>query len=97
MPPSSTPPASIISWLLGAAVRLEFGEKPERFNKKQKKEEESLNGKKAGDGFSGPDFEAGVAALAEILKVLVSTLHNDNLAQFLFWQFRKFHSGAMAS
>jgi len=65
----TTPPASIISWLLGAAVRLEFGEKPERFNKKQKKELENLNGKKAGDGFSGPEFEAGVAALAEILKV----------------------------
>ena len=49
-------------------MRLEFGEKPERFNKK--KEVENLNGGgKAGDGFSGPEFEAGVAALAEILKV----------------------------
>ena len=95
-PPPSTPPVSIISWLLGAAVRLEFGEKPERFNKKQK-EAENLDGKKAGYGFSGPEFEAGVAALAEILKVFVSTLHNENLAQFLFWQFRNFHPGAMAS
>ena len=65
--PPSTPPGSVISWLLGTAVRLEFGEKPERFNKKQKVED--LNGK-AGDGFSGPEFEAGVAALAELLKVL---------------------------
>ena len=48
-------------------MRLEFGEKPERFNKKQKVED--LNGKGGGDGFSGPEFEAGVAALAEILKV----------------------------
>merc|ERR1712192_61857 len=66
--PPSTPSVSIISWLLGAAVRLEFGEKPERFNKK--KEMENLNGgDRSGDGFSGPEFEAGVAALAEILKV----------------------------
>merc|ERR1712192_254407 len=63
----STPSTSIISWLLGAAVRLEFGEKPERFNKKQKIE--NLNGReKAVGGFTGPEFEAGVAALAEILK-----------------------------
>jgi len=65
--PSTSPPVSIISWLLGAAVRLEFGEKPERFNKKQKVEDS--NRKAGGDGFSGPEFEAGVAALAEILKV----------------------------
>ena len=51
-------------------MRLEFGEKPERFNKKQKVED--LNGKGGGDGFSGPEFEAGVAALAEILKVAQS-------------------------
>ena len=66
--PSSSPPASIISWLLGAAVRLEYGEKPERFNK-EVKEVENLDGK-TGD-FSGPEFEAGVAALAELLKVLL--------------------------
>ena len=65
--PPSTPPVSVISWLLGAAVRLEFGEKPERFNKEQKVED--LNGM-GGDGFSGPEFEAGVAALAELLQVL---------------------------
>ena len=70
LPPSTSSPVSIISWLLGAAVRLEFGEKPERFNKKQKVED--LNGKGGGDGFSGPEFEAGVAALAEILKVAQS-------------------------
>ena len=66
--PSSSPPASIISWLLGAAVRLEYGEKTERFNK-EVKEVENLDGK-TGD-FSGPEFEAGVAALAELLKVLL--------------------------
>ena len=66
--PSSSPPASIISWLLGAAVRLEYGEKTERFNK-EVKEVENLDGK-TGD-FSEPEFEAGVAALAELLKVLL--------------------------
>ena len=78
--PPSTPPGSVISWLLGTAVRLEFGEKPERFNKKQKVED--LNGK-AGDGFSGPEFEAGVAALAELLKVLASM---NLLLQWLFFK-----------
>ena len=80
--PPSTPPGSIISWLLGTAVRLEFAEKPDKFNKKQKVED--FNGK-AGDGFSGPEFDAGVAALAELLKVLASmnllcSLTSNNLA-----------------
>ena len=65
--PPSTPPGSVISWLLGTAVRLEFAEKPDKFNKKQKVED--LNGK-AGEGFSGPEFEAEVASLAELFKVL---------------------------
>ena len=65
--PSSSSHSATISWLLGVAVRLEYGESPEKFNRTE--DACDFNGK-TGTSLSGPEYESGVAALAEILKVL---------------------------
>ena len=65
--PSSSSHSATISWLLGVAVRLEYGESPEKFNRIENVCD--FNGK-TGTSLSGPEYESGVAALAEILKVL---------------------------
>jgi len=60
LPPTS-PPLHLASWLLGLAVRLEFGERPQHFNPKKSPLPPTSD--------SGPEFEAGVAALADLLQV----------------------------
>ena len=65
--PSSSSHSATISWLLGVAVRLEYGESPEKFNRIENVCD--FNGK-TGTSLSGPEYESGVAALAEILKVI---------------------------
>ena len=53
--------------VIGVSVRLEYGESPEKFNRTE--DACDFNGK-TGTSLSGPEYESGVAALAEILKVL---------------------------
>jgi len=59
--PATSPPLHLASWLLALAVRLEFGERPQYFNQKKSPLPPPSE--------SGPEFEAGVAALADLLQV----------------------------
>ena len=68
----------VLDWLLGCAVRLEYGEKAEKYNKFTKEfvsQQRTAAPTVVSDNpldnldFSAPEFRAGVLSLAERLKV----------------------------
>lgn len=78
-PLTSTSPPELLHWVLGMAIKLEFGDSKEKFNKytgdfvKQTRTEQqpkivSTNPLDSLD-FSAPEFKAGVEKLADLLKI----------------------------
>lgn len=70
-----------IDWLMGLAVRYEYGDNVEKYKNCQPLSTSSNNGDKPADPLvnldsSNPDFKAGVMALANILKI---QRHDDYL------------------
>ena len=73
-------PGEILDWLLGCAVRFEYGEKLEIYNKQTKEtvkqsrtEQPKIVSNNPLDNldFSTPEFKAGVEALAVSLQVII--------------------------
>eukprot|EP00090_Calanus_glacialis_P046066 TRINITY_DN8860_c0_g1_i1.p1 TRINITY_DN8860_c0_g1~~TRINITY_DN8860_c0_g1_i1.p1 ORF type:complete len:250 (+),score=83.32 TRINITY_DN8860_c0_g1_i1:65-814(+) len=84
-PIMSGSPGEILDWLLGCAVRFEYGEKLEIYNKQTKEtvkqsrtEQPKIVSNNPLDNldFSTPEFKAGVEALAGSLQI---TKHPDHL------------------
>jgi len=78
-------PAEILDWLLGCAVRFEYGEKLELYNKQTREnvkhsrvEQPKVVSNNPLDNldFSTPEFRAGVEALADSLQI---SKHPDHL------------------
>lgn len=70
-----------VDWLLGLAVRYEYGDNVEKYRKVQPLSSNSTNNDKPADPLvnldsNSPDFKAGVTALANILKI---QRHDDYL------------------
>lgn len=84
-PIMSGTPAEILDWLLGCAVRFEYGEKLELYNKQTREnvkhsrvEQPKVVSNNPLDNldFSTPEFRAGVEALADSLQI---SKHPDHL------------------
>ena len=79
----------VLDWLLGCAVRLEYGEKAGKYNKFTKEfvsQQRTAAPAVVSDNpldnldFSAPEFRAGVLALAERLKVKPVSYSNNLLS-----------------
>ncbi|XP_074657306.1 RNA transcription, translation and transport factor protein-like isoform X2 [Tubulanus polymorphus] len=96
--------SAVLDWLLGYAVKLEYGDSvdkyksmsADKFTEEQKKEaiSKSTNPLDALD-FEGPDFKAGVASLAQLLKVPPHTDHKEVLKAICLLIKEKFNKDEM--
>lgn len=80
-PFSSKERPEIVDWLLGLAVRFEYGDNVEKYRDCKPKKEEANDAQKPADPLinldsNDPDFKAGVLALANLLKI---QRHDDYL------------------